>query len=115
MRGRPKGATLTAIGLPRKRGSKITPFQKKNYIDKRDILLSWFLESETIDKIKKQNYLVVESDIECRPEKITSAIFHETVDLHLIRCFFSEDGWNMLLSVIETKKANHTLICPVCS
>lgn len=116
MRGRPKGATLTAVGLPRrKNGSKLIPFEKKHYVEKQDILLSWFLDSKIIEKIKKENYLAEETDIECRPEKITSAILHETVDINLIRCFFSRDGWNMLKSVIESKRANHTLVCPACS
>ena len=111
VRGRPKGATLTVIGLPKKKSLKITPFDKKSYIEKQDIILSWFLDKATISKIKKENYLAEETDIECRPEKITSAIFHEAVDINLIRCFFSLEGWTTLQPVINTKKI---IVCPIC-
>lgn len=93
--------------------SKLISFEKKCYIEKRDIMLTWFLDGEVIEKIKIYNYIVEESSIESRPEKILD-IFNDMVDLNLIRFFFSQDGWNMLRSVIEIKKETN-VVCPACS
>lgn len=89
-------------------------FEKKNYIEIREIMLTWFLSRDVLQKIKN-NYIAEEGDIESRPEEITSAIFNNVVDLKLIGCFFSTDVWNMLQSVIEVKKRNYTVVCPACS
>lgn len=96
------------------RKEKKKAFVKKNHNEKMHIILSWFVSEEVVLKVKK-GYLIEESDIECRPEAIHCGAVDENVDLFIVRPFFTTDGWEMLLKVVENKKQNNIWICSKCN
>ncbi|CAB3987681.1 Hypothetical predicted protein [Paramuricea clavata] len=66
-RGRPKGAGLTVIGLPKKR--KVTgaiPFIKKSPTEKERVLLNCFLERKEVESALR-GALAEEEMVEVRP------------------------------------------------
>ena len=64
----------------------------------------------------KQAVLIEEEHVECRPEMITNAVVDENVDVHLIRKYFTYDGyaWLLVEQVLEHKQKKMTWICNVC-
>ena len=52
-------------------------------------MLSWFVDEEYADLALKQAVLIEEEHVECQPERVTDAVVDETVDVHLIRKYFT--------------------------
>ncbi|KAL5237237.1 hypothetical protein ACI65C_004647 [Semiaphis heraclei] len=92
--GRPKGAKLTTIGLPKKHvpNTKPTPFTKKYYITKENIIIEWLINKNVVDQIHRNNYKIGESDIKCEPNKICSGIFENDVDVNSIKQYCTESA-----------------------
>ena len=90
-RGRPKGSTKTAIGLPkgkRLRLAKNVPFQQKDMPARQRQILSWFVNEEDVGKPISGNKLD-EDSVESIPENIPSAsLDEERADINIILRFF---------------------------
>ena len=131
-RGCPKGHTLTVCGLPSKKNkkkAKCTSFISKHYIEKEKsmmlwiiiycdhsnylVVLSWFVESDIIDKAMDEE-LIEEESVECRPERVSSAVLDDNVDINLVRHFFSQDAWLVVEDVVQRKKDFDLWICNMC-
>jgi len=63
--GRPKGAALASIGLPKKRAvSKPIAFAQKHYKIKENIIMEWLTKKKVVDQVRKDKYIIEEKDIE---------------------------------------------------
>ena len=49
------------------------------------VILGLFVEGFRIEAVLKQDELIEEEDVECRPEKVSNAVVDENVDVFLIR------------------------------
>ena len=111
-RGRPKGSVTNAIGLPRKRqktGKRPQRYFRKTTKEKQNIILSWFVSSvPDIGKVFQEN------DVETIPENVPSCVLDSNVDVNLVHNFFSEEGWMVLQTTLEARKALPWL-CRQCS
>ena len=78
-------------------------------------MLQWFVNVDVaISVLNNQNQLIEEDQVEARPEKLPDAVLDENVDVHLIRKYFSHDGWLLVNSVVQQKKINSTFVCNNC-
>ena len=79
-------------------------------------MLQWFVE----DKIAKaalenpRQSTIEEENVEARPENLPDGVVDENVDVHLIRKYFSNDAWLLLMDVLRQKKENTVFICKCC-
>lgn len=110
MKGRPKHSlTTTPIGLPKRdkveEKQNIVPFRKQPTENKIKKMLKWLVPESVISK-SLMGY-EIEEHVETIPEKLSSAIVDEEVNINLIEKFFSKDGWLVVQNVVETKKEKH--------
>ncbi|CAN8011922.1 unnamed protein product [Ixodes pacificus] len=88
--GRPKGQTLTVVGLPRKRkyvSTKRVPFKTLSMREKRKVILTWLVGQDAA-KAAIQGKQLEEGDIEQRPEHVHSGIMDENVHVNAVQSFF---------------------------
>ncbi len=113
-RGRPKGAGLTVIGLPKKRGNSTStrpkafvlqsewektrgmceiimyPISSSNISLIIIVMLSWFLYKQVCERVVRGGDLAEEDEVECRPEKIPRKCLEDDVCLGHIRKYFKK-------------------------
>ena len=79
-------------------------------------MLRWFVEENIMEMAIKSlgKYLIEEEDVETKPERVPTAVLDENVDVHLIRKFFSNDAWLVVVNVVEQKQKNPSFICKCC-
>ena len=79
-------------------------------------MLTWLVDAKVVDVVlKTPGKLVEEEDVEVRPEKLPDGILDENIDIHLIRRYFSNDAWLMVMDVIKQKQDNPVYVCKICS
>lgn len=74
-------------------------------------MLRWFVEDNIVEMAIKSlgKYLIDEEDVETRLERVPCAVLDENVDVHLIRKFFTNDAWLVVVNVLEQSKGIQTL------
>ena len=77
------------------------------------MILGWFLDQKSVKPVLN-GQLVEEDMVECRPEKISNAILDETVDVHIVRRYFSHDAWLIVEEVVDRKKKQDSWTCNLC-
>ena len=77
-------------------------------------MLEWFVGKEVATSAINDKKLIEEDQIEVRPEKISDGVLDENVDIHLIRIFFTNDGWMLVKEVVEQKKLRTVYVCKNC-
>lgn len=113
MCGRPKGATMTTIGLKKRKKGCPIPFRMQHDSKKQEIMLKWVItDTEVVMRALHHNVLIHESEIR-ELEQIQSSILEEDVKLSLIQKFFSHKGWKFLEKTL--KKRKDVWICPKCN
>ena len=55
-------------------------------------------------KMALNGTLLEKDKVECRPDRITNAIIDDSVDVHQIRCYLTNDAWMIVQDVIERKR-----------
>ena len=78
------------------------------------VILGWFVDGVRIEAALKQDELIEEEDVECRPEKVSDAVVDENVDVYLIRKYFTDDAWMIVSQVVEQKKCKMVWKCNIC-
>ena len=53
------------------------------------VILSWLVDKKVAEAALKKGVLIEEDDVECQPEKVSSAIADENVDVHLVWKYFT--------------------------
>ena len=114
-RGRPKGKQLTAIGLKRKRATTKEPvrFEEKTTTEKHRMLLECLVSIDDADSALK-GQLLSESSVETIPEKISTAVLEDPVDMSTLRRYFDGDAWLCVQQVLTEKEGRPCWICDVC-
>ncbi len=127
-RGRPKGAVLIVIGLPKKKGkasSKLKAFVLKSEWEKTKgvylpyfmyrfcaiyavfpspyvVMLNWFVDEEVTERAVRGGDLIEEYEVECCSEKIPRKCLDENVCIAQVKKYFTFDGWSLLQNSIGT-------------
>ena len=95
-RGRPKGSVTTAIGLPRatKKPRVCRPkgFHQKLLIERKRLMLQWFVDDRNIDRALKGYYHFKETEVEQVPENISSAARDESINMAVIEEYFEDEA-----------------------
>ena len=60
------------------------------------------------------NELVRKDEVEECPERITDAVLDKSVDIHIIRKYFSYAAWQKVTEMIKQKRALHVFFCHTC-
>lgn len=58
--------------------------------------------------------LVEEEEVEVRPESLPDAAIDDHVDIFLIRKYFNNDAWLLVMDAVKTKKSKPIYVCKVC-
>ncbi|XP_065683853.1 uncharacterized protein LOC136096484 [Hydra vulgaris] len=117
--GRPKGSTLTTIGLPKKRQRQLheglVPFLKLHPSKRHAMMLGWFLKPDDVQKALS-GILIQSSCIEKRVNCISSAILDESAQGSLLslQSYFTADGWKVLNEIIDVKCQQRIWLCALC-
>ena len=77
------------------------------------VILSWFID-ECIIKQALDGKLIDEEDVECRPERLPSAVLDENVDICLVRRYFTIDAWMLVENVVRQKSEKPSWTCKSC-
>ncbi|KAG8171667.1 hypothetical protein JTE90_016582, partial [Oedothorax gibbosus] len=80
-RGRPKGASITVIGLPRKKpgnSSKPVAFVKRHVRDKERLVLSWLFTEEIAEKAMNSEYVIQVDDVSDNVNDLSAALLDES-------------------------------------
>ena len=118
-RGRPKGAEVTVIGLPRKKKKKegrnnLLPFCKLSPIEKDRMILGSLSTSLAVGEAIAGHRFLTKDDI-LPVGKISDTVRdEEIVDIHRVAKYFEKDAW---LSVLKSTKEKSRIdfVCSVCA
>lgn len=78
------------------------------------VILSWLVDKEVAAKAIRQDFLIDEDEVECRPERVPDSIIDENVDVFLVRKMFTQNAWAMVEDVYKQKVKKMNWICSVC-
>ena len=79
------------------------------------VLLEWFVNKDVAAGVLKcPKKLIDEESVEVIPDLVPEGILDENVDIHLIRKFFTNDAWLLIMSVIRQKQSSHVFTCKQC-
>ena len=78
-------------------------------------MLEWFVDVKiAASTLKNPDDLIQEENVEVRPDKLPDGVLDENVDVHLVRRFFSQDAWLLVMDVVKQKQANPVYVCKYC-
>ena len=115
-RGRPKGAELTVIGLPKSKrrkeeSNKLLPFSKLHPDDKSRIILECLSSQLAAAEALSGKRLLNEEDVKCNIHLITDTIRDtQNVDVHRVKKYFTSKGWLAVLSFLKEKENSDKVI-----
>ena len=113
-RGRPKGADLTVIGLPRKKKCTMKPIKvlKKPCLERDKQILSWMLPDELVKKAlsgEKIGQKEIISDVQ-----LSLSLLDENVNWVSVQQFFTKAVWVKVADMIAELEKNPQWKCGVC-
>lgn len=117
-RGRPKGASNTVIGLPRKKQrktSKPVAFTKCHIREKEKLILSWLFNPELAEKATNNEYVIQAADISVDVNDMSPSLLDESVCIAFIKKYVSSEVWNIVSNLLEKKKKCHKWKCGTCN
>ncbi|KAL8623834.1 hypothetical protein ACOMHN_058864 [Nucella lapillus] len=94
-KGRPRGSSQNAIGLPskRRRLDKPQPFNKKTLTARDRQMLGWFVGPDKAFDALNSQLLIGEEDVEQDPIAIPEACLDDSVNVDRLHRYFDGDGW----------------------
>ena len=78
------------------------------------MILSWLVDPPIISAAMKEDKLIEEEHVECRPEKIPCSILDENVDICLVRSYFTNEAWMIVEDVVKRKQSFDIWFCATC-
>ena len=72
------------------------------------------VDKEVAAKAIRQDFLIGEDEVECRPESVPDSVADENVDMFLVHKMFTQDAWAMVEDVYKQKVKKINWICSVC-
>ena len=121
-RGRPKGAELTVLGIPKSKRSKpsksshaLKPYSKQKAEDKNRIILECLTNSKLAAKeALNGSRLLEEKDIQSNVHLLPDTVRdRENIDISRVEKYFNDETWLLVLKLME-KKDNCKWACFVC-
>ena len=73
-------------------------------------MLKWLVDDEVLESAL--NGVVI--SVVCRPEVVPNAVLDKSVDIFLIRKYFTNDALLLVMDMLERKKEDPVWICRVC-
>jgi len=117
-RGRPKGAEVTVIGLPKtkikKRHNHLTPFSKLSPSAKDRQILSFVTSEVAAAESLAGKRLLKEEDLLSLHEISDAIKDNENIDINRIQRYFTTDGWLHVLKM-KAMKNDTSFYCLTCS
>ena len=118
-RGRPKGAEVTVIGLPKCKKKKdnlqtLKPFSKLSPLKKDEIILTSLTTKLAAAEALAGKKILSSTDINTLYEIPDSIKDDENVDIDRVQKYFDKEAWLNVLAMAEKKKAIGWT-CAVCS
>ena len=78
-------------------------------------MLQWFVEeSFATAALNNARQLIEEEKVEVCPDKLPDAVVDENIDVHLIRKYFTNDAWLLVMDVVQQKQQNPVFVCKYC-
>lgn len=84
----------------------IAKFTSHNY--------SWLVDGVDAKMALDGQGLIDEDKVECMPDKVPNAIVDDSVDVHLVRRYFTSNAWMIIQDVIRRKKECAVWTCNSC-
>jgi hypothetical protein len=113
VRGRPKGLTLTVIGLSKSR-KRLRQFTELDQKSKKQKILEFFVDKPTVMKAINKGFIIEEHEIEVIPENIDAGVLDERVDFDIIKPSLTDDAFLALKTAVAMKETNHIYKCELC-
>lgn len=107
--GRPKGAELTVIGLPKSKkrkdkSSKIKPFSKLHAEEKDSQILRWLTGDLAVAEAMSGKRLLNTDDLNTLYNTHDSIQDRESVDIYRVQRYFDKEAWHEVLSILQRKQ-----------
>ena len=104
MRGRPKGAGLTVIGLPRKKkiGDRhpIRFLMQSNEVKEKQIL-RWMLPDDQVTRALNGDIIDIEQ-VPIHTMQLSPCLLDENVNWKVVQKYFTEGAWAMMRCLIHS-------------
>ena len=79
------------------------------------VMLKWFVDADVAaNAIQCPRNLIDEEHVEVRPERLPDAVLDENVDVNLIRKFFTQDAWLLVMDTLMQKQSKSVYVCKHC-
>ena len=114
-RGRPKGAGLTVIGLPRKRKYTDGPvkFLRKSNSEREKQILSWMLPDHLVEKVLQNEILECEQ-LDGNLLEFSPNILDENVNWASVQKYFTRAAWIQVTDKMAKLKKHPKWKCGTC-
>ena len=115
IRGRPKGAGLTVIGLPRKKNVSNGPvkFMMKPFKEKEKQILEWILPDNVVKQALDGKLIELE-EIPTNASNLSTSLLDENVNCKMVGEYFTKSAWLKATHLIEQLQNDPNWICVVC-
>ena len=116
MRGRPKGAGLTVIGLPRKKknGNKHpVKFLMKPSDVKEKQILSWMLSDDLVKKALNGELIDIQ-EVPSDTIRMSPCLLDENVNWKVVQKYFAKGTWMMMRDLVHRLSIKPNWVCGVC-
>lgn len=70
-------------------------------------MLKLFVADDVYKRAMMDNHFTDETEIEVIPEKVSDAVLDKSVNIELIKTYFTLEGWITVQHVLETKKLQY--------
>ena len=80
-------------------------------------MLGWFVDDNVIERVTRHSGadLVLEEEVESRPEKIPRKCLDENVCIDKIRKYFTFEAWSVLENCVHTLRTHDVWYCASCT
>lgn len=117
-RGRPKGGVTSVVGLPSSKRQRLSenkkiPFHRKDSKVKDRMMLSWFVDEETV-KNAIDGTIIEEKHVETMPLNLPSSCLDKGIDINQIKHYFDSDAWLIVVTTLEARRQIGTYLCKSC-
>ncbi|KAL3195079.1 hypothetical protein MRX96_016030 [Rhipicephalus microplus] len=115
-RGRPNKRVLqNRFKRPREQDDdRPVPFRQLTEKSQTKLILSGLIDDSLCQRVVDGAYILLEDDLEVRPEALLSALLDCRVSLPKLKKYFSPDAWALLSSSVAIKKEKELWSCGLC-
>ena len=113
MRGRPKGAGLTIIGLPQKKknGNKHPVMIPSDVKEKQ--ILSWMLSDNLVKKVLNGELIDIQ-EVPCHTIRMSPRLLDANVNWKVVQKYFTKGTWMTIRDLVHRLSIKPNWVCRVC-